>query len=80
MAREGYFTGASGRNWEGYGAAVTLGATIGDAEHALLTDPQTSGGLLVACDPDAVDEVLAVFQRDGFAGAGDRGWKPARPG
>ena len=69
LAREGLFTGASGRNWTGYGAAVTLGADVGDAEQALLTDPQTSGGLLVACAPDAVDEVLALFRREGFAGA-----------
>ncbi|HEA3874117.1 TPA: selenide, water dikinase SelD, partial [Burkholderia multivorans] len=30
------------------------------------TDPQTSGGLLVACAPDAVDDVLACFRADGF--------------
>ncbi|MNN41421.1 selenophosphate synthetase [compost metagenome] len=35
----------------------------------MLSDPQTSGGLLVACDPAAVDEVLALFQREGFADA-----------
>jgi selenide,water dikinase len=32
----------------------------------LLTDPQTSGGLLVSCDPSAVDAVMAVFRRHGF--------------
>jgi selenide,water dikinase len=69
LAREGLFTGASGRNWGGYGTAVTLGSGVGDAEQALLTDPQTSGGLLVACAPDAVDEVLAVFTREGFGSA-----------
>ena len=47
------------------------GAT--DAERALLTDPQTSGGLLVACAPDAVDEVLALFRAEGFAGAAEIG-------
>jgi selenide, water dikinase len=35
----------------------------------LLTDPQTSGGLLVACAPDAVDAVLAIFRDDGFGDA-----------
>jgi len=35
----------------------------------LLTDPQTSGGLLVACAPRAVDQVLAEFARDGFGDA-----------
>ncbi len=69
LAREGLVTGASGRNWDGYGHDVTLGAAIGDAEHALLTDPQTSGGLLVACAPEAVATVLDVFHRDGFAAA-----------
>jgi selenide,water dikinase len=36
---------------------------------ALLTDPQTSGGLLVACAPEAVDAVLGVFQGEGHADA-----------
>jgi selenide,water dikinase len=69
FARDGVVTGASGRNWAGYGDAVELCAGIGDAERALLTDPQTSGGLLVACSPDAVSDVLAVFRREGFAAA-----------
>ena len=38
-------------------------------EKALLTDPQTSGGLLVACAPEAVDEVLAIFRAEGFGEA-----------
>lgn len=66
FAREGILTGASGRNWTGYGARVKLGAGIGDAERAILTDPQTSGGLLVACEPAACDEVLEVFRSQGF--------------
>ena len=66
LAREGLFTGASGRNWAGYGADVDLDASLGDAERALLTDPQTSGGLLVACAPTAVDDVLGIFADEGF--------------
>jgi selenide,water dikinase len=66
LAREGFVTGASARNWAGYGSDVDLGAGLGDVERALLTDPQTSGGLLVACDPEHVDDVLEVFRRDGF--------------
>jgi len=66
LAREGIATGASGRNWSGYGDRVTLGSRIGDAEKALLTDPQTSGGLLAAVSPQAVDEVLRIFREDGF--------------
>jgi selenide,water dikinase len=69
FARDSVITGASGRNWAGYGDDVDLLAGIGDAERALLTDPQTSGGLLVTCAPDAVDDVLAAFRREGFAAA-----------
>ena len=42
-------------------------------DKALLTDPQTSGGLLVACAADAVDEVLAVFRKHGFDAAAEVG-------
>ncbi len=66
FAREGIATGASGRNWTGYGSRVRLGPGIGDAERAVLTDPQTSGGLLVACSPAACDQVLEIFRADGF--------------
>jgi selenide,water dikinase len=66
FAREGILTGASARNWSGYGSRVKLGSAIGDAERAILTDPQTSGGLLVACDPAACDEVLQIFRSEGF--------------
>src|SRR5476649_1335383 len=69
LAHDGYFTGASGRNWEAYGKDVTLAAGVSQAQHMLLTDPQTSGGLLVSCDPDSVDEVLALFAREGFGEA-----------
>ena len=69
MAGEGTFTGASSRNWSGYGEHVSLGAGLGDAAQRLLTDPQTSGGLLVACAPDAVDAVLKIFNNDGFSDA-----------
>jgi selenide,water dikinase len=65
LLRRGYVTGASGRNWAGYGQLVDLGG-FGKDEQALLTDPQTSGGLLVACAPSAVEAVLDVFRRDGF--------------
>ncbi len=66
LAKDGYFTGASGRNWDAYGKDVTLAAAVTPARQALLTDPQTSGGLLVSCDPASVDEVLALFAREGF--------------
>lgn len=67
FARHGQVTGASGRNWSSYGEAVTLGAGLGDPERALLTDPQTSGGLLVSCSPETVTEVLSIFLQQGFS-------------
>jgi len=69
LAHEGYFTGASGRNWEAYGKDVKLAESVSAAQHSLLTDPQTSGGLLVSCDPSSVDDVLALFRREGFESA-----------
>lgn len=66
LAGDGYITGASARNWEAYGQSVILDAQISPAQQALLTDPQTSGGLLVACDPAAVDDVLRIFRQGGF--------------
>lgn len=69
MARAGFVTGASGRNWAGYGSEVALPAGFDDAERALLTDPQTSGGLLVSCTPESVGQVVEVFRRHGFAQA-----------
>ncbi|OZI77245.1 selenide, water dikinase SelD [Bordetella genomosp. 12] len=69
LAAEGVVTGASGRNWASYGADIRLAPTLAESDRALLTDPQTSGGLLVACAPDTVDQVLAVFRAAGFAEA-----------
>ena len=69
LAQRGFVTGASARNWAGYGADVSLAAHLSDIDRALLTDPQTSGGLLVACDAGSADAVLDVFRRDGFAQA-----------
>ena len=66
MAADGFITGASGRNWAGYGADVVLDAALPKTTQDLLSDPQTSGGLLVTCAPDTVDEVLRVFHAQGF--------------
>ncbi|MEI7613812.1 MAG: selenide, water dikinase SelD [Betaproteobacteria bacterium] len=60
-------TGASARNWAGYGERVVMDPEhFGDVERALLTDPQTSGGLLVSCAPEVVTEVLSIFLQQGF--------------
>ena len=81
LAQAGFVTGASGRNWVGYGADVTLPAGFAEADQALLTDPQTSGGLLVSCTPDSVEQVLAVFRQHGFGQAAVIGQaRPANAG
>ena len=69
LAAEGFVTGASDRNWQGYGAEVMLADGLAATARDLLTDPQTSGGLLVSCASEAVDEVLAIFRAEGFAEA-----------
>ena len=69
LAGQGFVTGASGRNWAGYGGEVSVPAGFAAEDQALLTDPQTSGGLLVSCDASAVASVLEVFRRHGFGAA-----------
>jgi selenide,water dikinase len=63
------FTGASTRNWAGYGNEVKLAGHLGLWQQNLLTDPQTSGGLLISCAPEAEAEVLAILQADSFTSA-----------
>ncbi|ODT83711.1 MAG: selenide, water dikinase SelD [Pelagibacterium sp. SCN 64-44] len=69
LAERGNVTGASGRNWDSYGTEVALSPGFSGADRALLTDPQTSGGLLVACAPSALDAVMSVLRQHGFAAA-----------
>ena len=69
LATAGFITGASGRNWAGYGAEVALPQGFGAVDQALLSDPQTSGGLLVSCAPGALPQVMAAFAQHGFAQA-----------
>lgn len=69
LAAQGFVTGASGRNWTSYGADVRLPEGYAVEDRALLTDPQTSGGLLVSCSREAAEAVLALFRRHGFASA-----------
>ena len=80
LAQRGMVTGASERNWAGYGAEVSLPDGFSAVELALLTDPQTSGGLLVSCDASAVADVLAVFRRHGFGAAAEIGEIEAESG
>ncbi|HEY1392587.1 MAG TPA: selenide, water dikinase SelD, partial [Methylibium sp.] len=69
MAADGFVTGASGRNWAGYGTEVRLDPALPAVARDLLTDPQTSGGLLVSCSPEAADAVLGIFRAQGFGEA-----------
>ncbi len=69
FVKEGISTGASTRNWAGYGLDVSLADGGAEWQQKLLTDPQTSGGLLVACAPGAAQAVLAELHGAGFAEA-----------
>ncbi|HWS12878.1 MAG TPA: selenide, water dikinase SelD [Rhodocyclaceae bacterium] len=69
FAQQGVWTGASGRNWNSYGPDIDLPEDCPEWRQKLLTDPQTSGGLLVACEPSAVAEVLRIFRQEGFGEA-----------
>ena len=69
LVEQGFVTGASGRNWASYGAEVVLPDGFAPQARSLLTDPQTAGGLLVACAPETVGEVLGVFAAHGFDAA-----------
>ena len=62
--KQGVATGASERNWKGYGHEVDLPAGFPEWKRKLIADPQTSGGLLVACAPEAVSQVLKAFNGD----------------
>jgi selenide,water dikinase len=65
--KQGVATGASDRNWKGYGHEVDFRGELW--QQKLLSDPQTSGGLLVACAPQAEQSVLEIFRKQGFAEA-----------
>jgi len=69
LAQQGCVTGASHRNWASYGDSVTLPARCEDWQRHLLTDPQTSGGLLVACAPERANDILAMIVADGYPSA-----------
>jgi selenide,water dikinase len=66
LVRAGVRTGASARNWASYGADVLIEGDLADWRRDLLTDPQTSGGLLIAVDPRSADRLLALAHDRGF--------------
>jgi selenide,water dikinase len=66
LAQQGFITGASHRNWASYGEGVELPAGWPEWRRHLLTDPQTSGGLLVACAPEKAAAMVAMIQAAGY--------------
>ncbi|GGC75346.1 selenide, water dikinase SelD [Chelatococcus reniformis] len=69
LAREGFVTGASHRNWDSYGADVVLPPELPVWRRHVLTDPQTSGGLLIACAAAEGDALLARIVAAGYPAA-----------
>lgn len=69
LVRAGVRTGASGRNWDSYGDKVRETVVVPAWRRDLLTDPQTSGGLLIAASQAAAPAVLAAAKARGFAQA-----------
>ncbi len=65
-AQAGHVTGASKRNWASYGDDIRLPAEMPDWQRHLLTDPQTSGGLLVSCAAEAADALVAEIKAAGY--------------
>ncbi len=61
--QQGCTPGGTRRNWDAYGEHV---APLSDHARALLCDPQTSGGLLVAVDPGAAQQVADLLATSGL--------------
>jgi selenide,water dikinase len=69
LAQQGFVTGASQRNWASYGSDVKLPTQMPDWQRHLLTDPQTSGGLLISCLPERAAAIVRDIQAAGYADA-----------
>ncbi len=69
LAQQGFVTGASRLNWQSYGDEVELAPGMDDWQRDLLTDPQTSGGLLIACEGDAAQGIVQRLHSEGFSHA-----------
>jgi selenide, water dikinase len=79
LAQQGFVTGASVRNWASYGHDVTLPDDLPEWQRHLLTDPQTSGGLLVSCESDQVERILQTIVAAGYPAAHIIGHTEAGP-
>jgi selenide,water dikinase len=69
LVQEGCVTGASHRNWASYGDAIACPPELADWQRHLLSDPQTSGGLLIACAPERAADILQRAVEAGHAAA-----------
>ena len=59
---------ATYRNWNAYSNEVAFGKGVDVMQaFSILPDPQTNGGLLIAADPAAVNEIQSVFRAFGLA-------------
>lgn len=67
LVKQGCVTGASARNWASYGESVALPSDFPEWRRNLLTDPQTSGGLLVTCEKTRAKNILNTIQAAGDA-------------
>jgi len=79
FAQQGHVTGASLRNWASYGKDVNLPALVPEWQRHLLTDPQTSGGLLISCASDRADAVVQIIVGAGYADARVIGYARSGP-
>jgi len=66
LAQKNFITGASKRNWASYSESVTLPADFPEWRRDLLTDPQTSGGLLIACEHVKAAEIVRMIADLGY--------------
>ena len=69
LAQKGFVTGASHRNWSSYREGVIWPDALPEWRRHLLTDPQTSGGLLVSCAPDHAQSILRMVKAQGYPAA-----------
>jgi selenide,water dikinase len=79
LAKQGLVTGASGRNWMSYGEAIVLPSGLPDWRRQILTDPQTSGGLLIGCSPEHANDIVQKIVEGGCPNARCIGYVEAGP-
>ena len=65
LAKSGCVASDSSRNWNRDGAHVALAENVMPEMRALLTDPATSGSLLIACKRESVERVLKLCRGEG---------------